>query len=102
MTFGTLGAGPLGEAWGKRGENVGKPWETHGENHGKHGTNARTLGNKWKTDIGKKCGKMWGKPWREFGTLWDVGNTWGKEIRKSGDVREHLEVVHVFDLNIMK
>ena len=26
----------------------------------------------------------------------------GERIRKSGDVREHLEVVHVFDLNIMK
>ena len=52
-----------------------------------------------KTDIGKTCGKMWGKPWKEFGTSWDVGNTSGKEIRKSGDVREHLEVVHVFDRN---
>ena len=65
------------------------------------GQTMENMGNKWKTDIGK----MWedvGKPWREFGTLWDVGNTWGKEIRKSGDVREHLEVVHVFDLNIMK
>ena len=79
------------KTWGKRGENV--------ENMGQTMEN---MGNKWKTDIGKKCGKMWGKPWREFGTLWDVGNTWGKEIRKSGDVRRTSGGVHVFDLNIMK